>query len=78
MQRFASGKSPAPSAIVTNYPKTTEQPAITEPAIPSIEHLLAEFERSTELQHESVNFTDFAAFKRADARGAFRLLRRVA
>lgn len=77
MRWFASGKS-APSANVTDYPKTREQPALSAPAIPSNEQLRAEYERSAELQHEFMNFTDFSAFKRAEARGAFRLLRRVA
>jgi hypothetical protein len=48
------------------------------PSIPTNEHLLAEYERSPALRAEFTNFAEFAAFKRAEARGAFRLLRRVA
>ena len=74
---FASGNSPMPSAKVTTFEQKTTEPAPSA-AIPSNEQLRAEYERSPALQHEFINFTDFAAFKRAEARGAFRLLRRVA
>ena len=58
--------------------KMPDEPAPSAPFIPSNEQLRAEYERSPALQHEFINFTDFAAFKGAEARGAFRLLRRVA
>lgn len=65
--------APHPARAPAPIAKTT--PA---PNVPTTEQLRAEYERDPALQHEFMNFTDFSAYRRAEARGAFRLLRRVA
>lgn len=65
-------RAPAPIAKTTTSDETTPTPA---PSVPTNEQL-DEYERSAELRHEFTNFSDFAAFRCAEALGAFRLLRR--
>ena len=65
------------AAATTNTPQPAEK---TTPArsIPTNEALIAEFERSPALQSEFMSFECFSAYRRAEARGAIKLLRRVA
>lgn len=65
------------ATATTNTPQPAEK-ATPAPNVPTSEQLRAEFERSPALQREFMSLETFAAFKRAEARGAFRLLRRVA
>ena len=78
---YARSMSQRRDRVIATATTNTPQPAektTPAPNVPTQDQLRAEYERSAELRHEFMTFDAYAAFKRAEARGAFRLLRRVA
>lgn len=66
------GRKDAPIA------KTPDQPTTSAGAVPTQTALEAEYQCDPKLQHEFGDMSAYCAYRRAEAKGAIKLLRRVA